>query len=57
MGEDKQTFTDPKTGEEVESTRLARGIVWLVIGVGAGVVSGIFFGMGWEVSPPLKITQ
>jgi len=37
MSKDKQTFTDPKSGEEVESTRLAR---W-VIALGAGLIMGL----------------
>ena len=52
MSYDKQTFVDPESGEEIESTWLARlvvGSVWgLIIGVLFGVVIGLAVGVLWE---------
>lgn len=38
MSKDKQTFTDPKTGEKMESTWLARGVAGLLFGSLFGLV-------------------
>ena len=47
---DRQTFTDPETGEEVESTRLARGIVRLVVVAFGGIFCGLVMGLfAWLV--------
>jgi len=40
MSEDRQTFTDPKTGQEIESTWLARYVGGLLF----GIIRGMFFG-------------
>ena len=49
MSEDKQTFTDPHTGEEMESTWLARSGAWVmtagVIGLVMGLAWGLIFGL------------
>ena len=45
MSEDKQMFTDPDTGQEIESTRLARGAVWVFLGLLSGLVSGLLCGL------------
>ena len=37
----KQTYTDPNTGEEVESTWLARGVAGLLFGVVFGLTVGL----------------
>ena len=46
MNREKQTFVDPQTGEEMESTRLARmGVGWVggvVGGVTGGMMGGVF---------------
>lgn len=44
MSKDKQTFTDPKTGEEMESTRLARWFGKLIFGLGCGLIGGAVTG-------------
>ena len=53
MGEDKQTFTDPKSGEVIESTWLAR---WgpqvsggFISGLVCGLLFALLFGLGGEV--------
>jgi hypothetical protein len=46
MDKRKRTFTDPKTGEEIESTALARWGAGLAFGPVAGIVVGLYFGLG-----------
>lgn len=41
MSKPKQTFTDPKTGEEIESTALARWGGSLFVGLTMGLTSGL----------------
>jgi hypothetical protein len=43
MNKQKQTFTDPQTGEEIESTALARWGAGLVVGLVLGLVFGLIF--------------
>ena len=45
MSETKQTFTDPRTGEEIESTWLARLAGVGSIGMFGGVLSGLVVGL------------
>ena len=45
MGEDKQTFTDPETGQEIESTWLARYVGGLLFGIIRGMFFGVLLGM------------
>jgi hypothetical protein len=50
MSKRKPTFQDPKTGEEIESTALARWGAGLAIGLAIGLVVGLVFGLsGWPV--------
>ena len=52
MSEDKQTFTDPDTGEEVESTWLAR---WISVPIGIlfiGLLTGLDYLFSEKTSPP-----
>jgi hypothetical protein len=44
MSKRRQTFTDPRTGEEIESTTLAQWGAWLTIGLG-GLFIGLVFGL------------
>ena len=46
MSRDRQTFTDPKTGQEVKSTRLARWGAGPVCGLIIGLVQGLAYGLG-----------
>ena len=55
MGDDRQTFTDPETGEEVESTKLARWSIvfgWILFG---GVLFGLFAGFYGELTSGLGL--
>jgi hypothetical protein len=45
MNKQKQTFTDPQTGEEIESTALARWGAGLAFGVVFGLFFGLLFGL------------
>jgi hypothetical protein len=45
MSERKQTFTDPKTGEEIESTVLARWGAGLIVGLVPGLLIGLSNGL------------
>jgi hypothetical protein len=45
MSKEKETFTDPQTGEEMESTGVARLVGRLTTGLGVGVGCGLFFGV------------
>ena len=44
MSQEKQTFVDPRTGEEMESTGLARVGVGLIGGLIGGVIGGVIGG-------------
>jgi hypothetical protein len=57
MSEEKPTFTDPQTGEEIESTPLARWGTGLAVGLIAGLFLGLLatldrlrYGWAWGVS-------
>ena len=45
MSKDKQTYVDPDTGEEIESTGLARGCGGVIAGVLVGVMGGWVMGV------------
>ena len=45
MSKDKQTFTDPETGMEIESTWLARYVGGLLFGIIRGMFLGVLLGM------------
>ena len=51
MSQDKQTFTDPHTGEEVESTRLARSVGRMVAGLWLMLIAALtgtsIYGLIW----------
>jgi hypothetical protein len=53
MSNQKTTFTDPQTGEEIESTWLARwvagGVDTLEVGLEVGLIIGLF--LGWQLGP------
>ena len=49
MSNKKQTFVDPKTGEEMESTWLARGSVFLGCGLVYGLVMAVLVSLGVRV--------
>lgn len=44
MSRERRTFTDPKTGEEIEKTDLAQTISRLVFGLLGGLIGGLTFG-------------
>jgi hypothetical protein len=50
MSKRKKTFTDPQTGEEIESTAMARWGTGLVIGLASGAILGLFLGLGLGVT-------
>lgn len=45
MSDKKQTFIDPKTGEEIKITRLSYVIDGLIIGLTGGLTLGLIFGL------------
>jgi hypothetical protein len=51
----KQTFRDPETGEEIESTALARGGTGLVFGLIAGLVPSLIVGLAIGAKAGLDI--
>ena len=55
MSKDRQTFTDPKTGEEIESTWLARGGSGLIFGLVGGLICVLVHGVAccWRLEPLL----
>lgn len=55
MSKDKQTFTDPKTGEEVESTWWARWGGGLLTGWGLGLIASLSLLLGSLISDHLGL--
>ena len=49
MSKEQQTFTDPKSGEEIESTWLARVVPRMLVGLLIGLGIGMAQGMGTEL--------